>query len=486
VWGCFSEPGGGPSSNRRRQLESEECPRCTSSDGHGGRGDCWVCPGEAMTCSSHGTAQATGNRRDGGRYCSTLTEYRCITDIECDHNPAGEWEDPFGPAVVIALLAFYGLVALCFLIGFLIACLVCGPKQPGFSSSLGDCTQDMGVCCLTCWCPCIPYGEIGALAFDQDSTLMMGAYLLAQCGGMHTCLAMASRNELRKKLQIGPAGEWAADVCIHCCAHGCALCQERREVDRVRSGERQLVVQPATSPPLPAPPLIMHMHGETMAARLVASLLLSITTAAAAAAAAAFITRSQPWGSCTLSSLLPQRRRRQAPRWQPQPGCDADDDAIASRRRQRWHRRGYDDGAGAAGRHARAARASHRSRRRRRRRQQHGGAAGAERGRAGRHEPGGQLCHPAAAERRRGWPPGGAGDRRASAGPAAWRCGEALTTRRCGANSHKSCYVKKAIYYYVLYYYNIMIIHTILLYSRRPQRCIASSTWRAVTSLNIS
>mmetsp|Transcript_100110 Transcript_100110/g.182653 ORF Transcript_100110/g.182653 Transcript_100110/m.182653 type:complete len:86 (+) Transcript_100110:1-258(+) len=49
---------------------------CTSPDGRGGR-DCWICPGEEMSCRDGGTGILTGVRQSGGEYCLQVQEYRC-------------------------------------------------------------------------------------------------------------------------------------------------------------------------------------------------------------------------------------------------------------------------------------------------------------------------------------------------------------------------------------------------------------------------
>ncbi|KAJ0430788.1 putative PLAC8 motif-containing protein [Helianthus annuus] len=41
------------------------------------------------------------------------------------------------------------------------------PSQ--WSSGLCDCTSDVSNCCLTCWCPCIPFGQIAEI-LDKGTT----------------------------------------------------------------------------------------------------------------------------------------------------------------------------------------------------------------------------------------------------------------------------------------------------------------------------
>ena len=52
------------------------------------------------------------------------------------------------------------------------------------------------------------------------------------CGSFRCCLSVLNRFGLRKKYNIngGQNKDILLDVCIHCWAHPCALCQERREL----------------------------------------------------------------------------------------------------------------------------------------------------------------------------------------------------------------------------------------------------------------
>ncbi|CAH1420250.1 unnamed protein product [Lactuca virosa] len=38
-----------------------------------------------------------------------------------------------------------------------------------WSTGLCECDSDVSNCCITCWCPCIPFGQIAEIA-DKGST----------------------------------------------------------------------------------------------------------------------------------------------------------------------------------------------------------------------------------------------------------------------------------------------------------------------------
>ena len=166
----------------------------------------------------------------------------------------------------IWILASYSFIGGIFLIGYCIAAKVCAPKQLGWSTDIDDCFSDIGTCCMACWCPCINFGNIAAYAWDSSSSwICCLAYLGAACLGFQQCFSMMARDAFRRKLAI--TGDCCSDCCIHAFAHGCALCQEQRELDKVNSGQR-IAVHPPTmvstngsmNPVMPMQPVLAHAH----------------------------------------------------------------------------------------------------------------------------------------------------------------------------------------------------------------------------------
>ncbi|CAK9134276.1 unnamed protein product [Ilex paraguariensis] len=106
------------------------------------------------------------------------------------------------------------------------------PSTPAqWSTGLCDCFSDVPNCCLTCWCPCISFGQIAEIADKGSSSCgVSGAlYALIQiltgCGCIYSCVY---RSKLRRQYMLpeSPCG----DFLVHCCCGPCAICQEHREL----------------------------------------------------------------------------------------------------------------------------------------------------------------------------------------------------------------------------------------------------------------
>ena len=46
---------------------------------------------------------------------------------------------------------------------------VTGVPAGQWSSGLLDCSDDCGLCCVTCWCPCITFGRVAEMV-DRGAT----------------------------------------------------------------------------------------------------------------------------------------------------------------------------------------------------------------------------------------------------------------------------------------------------------------------------
>ncbi|CAM0877649.1 unnamed protein product [Alopecurus aequalis] len=111
-----------------------------------------------------------------------------------------------------------------------------GAPPAGWSSGLFDCFDDCGLCCLTCWCPCITFGKVAEIV-DRGSTSCgtSGALyaLLAGLAGLTGCwcqwvYSCTYRAKMRAQYALPDAP--CCDCCVHFCCEPCALCQEYKEL----------------------------------------------------------------------------------------------------------------------------------------------------------------------------------------------------------------------------------------------------------------
>ncbi|KAI3945614.1 hypothetical protein MKW92_032095 [Papaver armeniacum] len=109
------------------------------------------------------------------------------------------------------------------------------PSQPQslfpWSSGLSGCFDDCGNCCLTCWCPCITFGQIseildrGSSACGFNGALHAIICILTCCTCIYSCLY---RNRFRKTYNL--EGSSCTDCLIHSFCEPCSLCQQYREL----------------------------------------------------------------------------------------------------------------------------------------------------------------------------------------------------------------------------------------------------------------
>ncbi|KAK6252248.1 hypothetical protein QUC31_013968 [Theobroma cacao] len=100
-----------------------------------------------------------------------------------------------------------------------------------WSTGLCDCGSDVPNCCITCWCPCITFGQVAEIV-DEGSTSCgtSGAlygllYWFTGCPCIYSCF-YRSRMRSQYMLEESPCG----DCCTHFFCETCALCQEYREL----------------------------------------------------------------------------------------------------------------------------------------------------------------------------------------------------------------------------------------------------------------
>ncbi|XP_023742284.1 protein PLANT CADMIUM RESISTANCE 2 isoform X2 [Lactuca sativa] len=73
-----------------------------------------------------------------------------------------------------------------------------------WSTGLCECDSDVLNCCITCWCPCIPFGQLVEIADKGSPSKMRQLYLLPE--------------------------EPCNDCLVPFCCEPCAMCQEYREL----------------------------------------------------------------------------------------------------------------------------------------------------------------------------------------------------------------------------------------------------------------
>ncbi|XP_010266903.1 PREDICTED: protein PLANT CADMIUM RESISTANCE 2-like [Nelumbo nucifera] len=118
-------------------------------------------------------------------------------------------------------------------IGIPINTLPVCPIQPllPWSTGLCDCCADVANCCITCWFPCITFGQMaeiidkGSVSCGTSALIYQVMALTTGCACMYSCFY---RRKLRQQylLQESPCD----DCLVHFCCEPCALCQEYREL----------------------------------------------------------------------------------------------------------------------------------------------------------------------------------------------------------------------------------------------------------------
>ncbi|KAH7836005.1 hypothetical protein Vadar_031916 [Vaccinium darrowii] len=100
-----------------------------------------------------------------------------------------------------------------------------------WSTGLCDCFDDVHNCCITCWCPCITFGQIaeivdkGSSACGTSGALYTLIACVTGCPCFYSCFYRAKMRQ-QFSLHESPCG----DCLLHCCCESCALCQEYREL----------------------------------------------------------------------------------------------------------------------------------------------------------------------------------------------------------------------------------------------------------------
>lgn len=100
-----------------------------------------------------------------------------------------------------------------------------------WSSALCDCMTDLGVCCMTCWFPCVTFGRVAVMVDRGETSCCATGTIYAVlccfvgCSRFYTC---TYRSKMRAQYELPE--EPCCDCCVAFCCEPCALCQHYRHL----------------------------------------------------------------------------------------------------------------------------------------------------------------------------------------------------------------------------------------------------------------
>ncbi|PON69106.1 PLAC8 motif-containing protein [Parasponia andersonii] len=99
-----------------------------------------------------------------------------------------------------------------------------------WSTGLCHCCDDPANCMVTCFCPCITFGQIAEIVDKGSSTCGSSGtvYGLIALTGLACLYSCSYRSKLRGQYNLEEAP--CVDCLVHFCCEACALCQEYREL----------------------------------------------------------------------------------------------------------------------------------------------------------------------------------------------------------------------------------------------------------------
>ncbi|XP_059281077.1 protein PLANT CADMIUM RESISTANCE 2-like [Lycium ferocissimum] len=100
-----------------------------------------------------------------------------------------------------------------------------------WSTGICHCSSDTTTWCITCWCPCITFGQIAEIVDKGTTSSTTSAALYFLIGTFTGCACMYScfyRTKMRKQFNL--QGSTCGDCMLHFCCERRALRQEYREL----------------------------------------------------------------------------------------------------------------------------------------------------------------------------------------------------------------------------------------------------------------
>ncbi|CAG5108713.1 Oidioi.mRNA.OKI2018_I69.chr1.g3921.t1.cds [Oikopleura dioica] len=99
-----------------------------------------------------------------------------------------------------------------------------GPSNE-FRNGLFSCCSDVGICCKTCWCPCLSHKAVNE-KMNQPGTAT--CLLSCWCPITWFCISSNQRGQIRKLRGID--GSAFKDFLLSCCCLWCVMIQNEVEV----------------------------------------------------------------------------------------------------------------------------------------------------------------------------------------------------------------------------------------------------------------
>ncbi|XP_074283568.1 protein PLANT CADMIUM RESISTANCE 2-like [Silene latifolia] len=100
-----------------------------------------------------------------------------------------------------------------------------------WNTGLCEWYSDIPNCCITCFCPCITFGEFSEIVDRGASSCPINGLVYAMLLAVFGCACMYSFfYRVRMRQQYNLKGSRCGDCCIHLWCEMCALCQEHREL----------------------------------------------------------------------------------------------------------------------------------------------------------------------------------------------------------------------------------------------------------------
>ncbi|GAQ85584.1 hypothetical protein KFL_002420170 [Klebsormidium nitens] len=124
------------------------------------------------------------------------------------------------------------------------------------------CFEDCGLCIVTCFVPCITFGQTAEVIDNGVTSCATAAAICCLIEAVTSCSCFYSCTYRKKlRLRFGLPEEPCNDVCVHCCCWCCAFIQEYREL-QLRGIDPAKGYQAYASHPVQQVPMQQYMRKE--------------------------------------------------------------------------------------------------------------------------------------------------------------------------------------------------------------------------------